>query len=391
MEVKKRYKYLDIIIVAFLLLTSGYLGIRSISHITIPLFIMSIFIFSLHKCKLDSSTVIASILFAILLLIQKLKWGGSIGNVLNIELQIISFGLLAICVRKTFITLFPRAVYIISLISLFFYLIDQIGGHSVLLAIAQNFPLHLENQNDTMDGYSFLLYVVDAGGGIRNSGPFFEPGRYAVVLCIAISLNLLLGKKYFCKENVVLLLTLLTTLSVSGFSTLIIVSIVYLISSDNKHKTVYLLLLIISAIFVIPFLENADFFGGKIADNLDKIDDSNSRFGALVYLWWQIIESPIVGYGPVIYLIEQFDTANVSSPNGWGELMRFWGIPMFILFITSYCRFADANQYYGLKNRLLAVMGIVIVAFSQSVMTTPLYYVMMFIGFSSFSFNNKII
>ena len=389
MGIKKQYKHLDVIIVVFLLLTSGYLGIGSVSNITIPLFFMSIFVFYLHKCKLDGSTITAFILFVILLLIQRLNWGGSIGNVLNIELQVISFGLMAVCVKKTFITLFPKAVYIISLISLFFYLIDHIGGHSVLLAIAQNFPLHLENQNDTMDGYSFLLYVVDAGGGIRNCGPFFEPGRYSVVLCIAISLNLLSGKKYFCIENAVLLLALITTLSASGFSTLMVVSIVYLISSDNKNKLVYTLILIIVAIFIVPYLESADFFGVKIADNMNKIDDSNSRFGAMLYLWGQILESPLVGYGPTIHLIEQFDTANVSSPNGWGELMRFWGIPMFIVFIISYCRFADANQCYGLKNRLLAVMGIVVVAFSQSVMLTPLYYVMMFIGFSSFSLGKQ--
>lgn len=386
---RKEFDFSDIVIVVFLVVTSGYLGIGSVTGITIPMFLLSALLFFYKKGKLGRSSIALLIVFSLLLIVQRSIWGGSIGNILSVELQLISFALLASCIEKSFAKLFPRVVCVIAAISLFFYVIDHLGGHGILLSIAKSFPIHLENQNDTMDGYSFLLYVVDADGSFRNCGPFFEPGRYIVVLLIAFSINLIRKETIFDIENSVLLISILTTVSLSGIATLLVILAVFLIKKE-KRKPWVVILLLLAAIFVLyPVLSQSEYFGGKLLDNYEKLDDSNSRFGALLYLWSQVIDSPIVGYGPAIFIFDEFEVLEVSSPNGWGELMRYWGIPMSIFCFVLLYRCAKTLTIENLGGKTVFLLASILVAFSQSVMMTPLYYVLYFLGVHSFQINSR--
>ena len=385
----EKYNFVDIVVVIFLVMTSGYLGIGSINPITIPLFFISTCLFFLKHVKLGKGSVILLIVFMFLLFLQKYRWGGSLGNILNIELQLISYAFLASCIESSFSKLFPKIVCVIAAISLFFYIVDHIGGHGILLSIAQNFPINLENQNDTMDGYSFLLYVVDAGGGLRNCGPFFEPGRYIVVLLIAFAINLINKNTLINLENGILLVSILTTISLSGIATLFVVLAVYFLKKEKKNSWVVVVLFILAILVLYPTLSQSDYFGGKLADNYENMDDSNSRFGAMIYLWSQVLESPFVGYGPAIYVFDEFEVNGISSPNGWGELMRYWGIPMAVFCFFMLYRSAKTMQIESGGGCLIFLLASAMVAFPQSVMTCPLYYVLFFLGCKSFGSFHK--
>ena len=377
----RNYTFIDVIIVVFLIVTSGYLGVGSITNITIPLFVISVLLFVYHKEKLSNLTIGVLVLFFFLMLLQRLKWAGSIGNVMNVELQLISYALLASCVSRSFLRLFPKMVFVIAAISMFFYIIDHAGGHGVLLYIAKNFPIRLENQNDTMDAYSFLLYVVDADAGIRNCGPFFEPGRYAVVLVIAYTLNLVKNQSLFGRDNVVILLALISTVSLSGLATLFVVLSVFLFTRKNKAMLGFVPILLLIIVYLFPLFMQSDYFGGKLMTNYETNDNSNSRFGAFVYLWLQTLQSPFVGYGPSIFLLEDFDVFNVSSPNGIGELLRYWGIPMTVFYLVLLYRSGKTmGLAFARGGQLMVFLSIVLVSFSQSVTLTPLYYTFIFLG-----------
>ncbi len=381
---RKNIYIIDILVVIFLVMTSGYLGIGSITPITIPLFITSFFLFFIKHGKLGSATIILLIVLMVLLILQSYRWGGSWGNIMNIELQLFSFAFLASCIKSSFSSYFPKVVCVIAAISLFFYVVDHIGGHGILLSIAQNFPINLENQNDTMDGYSFLLYVVDAGGGLRNSGPFFEPGRYVVVLIIAFAINLVKKQKILDAENGVLLLSVFTTISLSGIASLLAIIAVFLFNREKRNSWIMVLLFIGAIAVLVPEFMQSEYFGGKLTDNYDKIDDSNSRFGAMVYLWAQVMDSPLFGYGPAMFVIDEFETIGISSPNGWGELMRYWGIPMSVFcFVLLYWSAKTMGVERG-SGRVIFLLASAMVAFPQSVMTCPLYYVLFFLGCKSF-------
>ena len=381
---RKEYDFGDLVIVIFLIVTSGYLGIGSETSFTIPMFLISSLLFFYKKGNLGRSSIILLIVFSLLLVVQRSIWGGSIGNILSVVLQLISYALLSSCIEKSFAKLFPRVVCVIAAISLFFYVIDHLGGHGILLSIAKSFPINLENQNDTMDGYSFLLYVVDADGSFRNCGPFFEPGRYIVVLLIAFSINLIRKETIFDLENSILLISILTTVSLSGIATLLTILAVFLIKKEKKKPWVIVLLAFVAIVFIYPTLIQSDFFGGKLLDNYEKIDDSNSRFGALLYLWSQVLDSPIVGYGPAIFVFDKFEVLGVSSPNGWGELMRYWGIPMAIFCFVLLYRCAKTLNIESYGGKTVFLLASIMVAFPQSVMMTPLYYVLYFLGARSF-------
>lgn len=386
---KMDYTLSDLVIVFFLILFSGYMGIGSVTPITIPLFIISVILFLFKRCKLGWGEIVLLILFFILLLFQRAIWGGSMGNVYNTGLQLISFALLAACVEKSFLRLFPKVIFWIAGISLFFYVVDQLGGHSLLLATAKSFPITLENQNTTRDAYSFLFYTVDVVQSFRNSGPFFEPGRYVVVLLIAIAMNFEQNKKINDIENIVLIVSVLTTLSLSGIATLFVVWIISITKKGAKKILLLFPIIIIIFILAFPYISQSEYFGEKLLDNYEKIDDPNSRFGALLYLWSQVLDSPFVGYGPTIYITDEFDALEVSSPNGWGELMRYWGIPMsFIYFILLYK--SSITVFHKIRGgNWPFFIASIMVAFPQSVMMTPLYYVLLFLGAQSYKLNRN--
>lgn len=386
---QKRNRVIEVLIVIFLIMTSGYMGIGSVTSITIPMFCISFVLFFIHKERITISMVLLLTVFFILLCFQRKVWGGSMGNILAVEIQLVSFSLLASCVYKSFHKLFPQVIIVVSAISLFFWIFDRMGAHDVLLNLGRNFPIDLENQNDTMDGYSFLLYAVN-DSDYRNPGPFFEPGRFIVSLVPALAMNLSNEKSLFKKGNIILLLSILSTFSTTGYSiTMIIIALFLLYNKKNKKYS--FILLVLAGIIFLPSILRLDFMAEKVMDQVQDIDNSNSRFGALVYLWLQVLESPWFGYGPAIQQIWHMSSeVHISSPNGWGELMRYWGIPFSFVFCVLLFLFSRSSAENGNKFFAWSIfLAILLVAFPQSVMQTPLYYVFAFSGFLSFS-NNKL-
>ena len=121
--------------------------------------------------------------------------------------------------------------------------------------------------------YSFL---VGLGSQIemgirRNIGFTWEPGKFACWVLIGLFINLIRHKFIFFpykknKNFYILFITLLTTLSTTGYS---IIAILILFVLINKKSTSLKLLIIASTAIIIPYILRLSFMSEKIIGLMD--------------------------------------------------------------------------------------------------------------------------
>ena len=235
---------------------------------------------------------------------------------------------------------------------------------------------------------SFSLYIFsipqDFEGLMRNSGPFWEPGRFTIYITLALAINLFYFKeKITSKKSLVLLLTNLTTFSTTGYVATAVLFVGYIFFSNIKKSYKFILSVILLA--VVYYVGQLDFMTEKIAEQ--SADDSTwSRFGAIAYHWNQITQSPIIGFGP--FLSNVFGDELLSSPNGLTDLMRYYGIPLSIVF---YCLlYRGTKVYVGNSHKganVCVFVSLLLLCFSQTITYSPFFMVLYFFAFNTCTYD----
>ena len=214
--------------------------------------------------------------------------------------------------------LFPIYEHIMvafSAISLIFW------GISVVLPASEAF---FRLFPETANGNNFLyLYnwtdpakIQVYGSLVRNQGCSWEPGRFAIMLIPAILINLSRNGIKFSdnKRIIILLTTLLSTMSTTGYSIACLLYLIFLFSDVNSKR-------ILSFGFILLplsiFLFSLDFMGNKIQDRAnfegltrermeginynakvhgDEYYTSLDRFESAYFEWINFQQEPILGY-----------------------------------------------------------------------------------------------
>lgn len=330
-------------------------------------------------------------LFAIVTVAQMVIFDGVFTSIAAPILSIVSIALIATIVRSNFSHIFVRIVAVFALLSLVFWIIDLFPeGHNILLEIAKELPqLGAENFENTEgcawvanQNYTLYFYSVSESVGqfdlfARNPGPFYEPGRFTIVLTMAMAI-ILFGREY--KNNkflfYVILAANISTFSATGYFSMLILFVCFSISNyqENISKAIITSFIII---IVAYYVFQTSFVSEKILEALATTDEANTRFGAMIYHWSQIVQSPFIGFG--IYLESALGETELS-PCGTTEMMRHWGIPMFI-----FCVF----KLYGSAKSLLKndkflsfafALIMLTLAYTQTIMDAPLFYLFYLLG-----------
>ena len=114
----------------------------------------------------------------------------------------------------------------------------------------------------------------------RNSGFAWEPGGFAVYLCLAIFVNLFItnSNNKFNSHFWILLVALVSTQSTTGYSIFLIIILFYYLNKRADTMVVVIPLLLFAAIFIfsLPFMSKKI---GTVAKETDDID----------YIVWQSI------------------------------------------------------------------------------------------------------
>jgi len=301
-------------------------------------------------------------------------------------LRLFTIYLIAKIINRNFIVISINTIYFIAVYSLFFYLLINIKYTNTLLyQLSDNFT-NLGSRPETVKDWSnFIIYnlTIKPEGFLlyRNSGPFREPGLFAIFLNIAFFFNLLRTNKVLGKVNIVLIISILSTFSTNGIIVLLIIIIIYF--QFNKSVNRYLrFFYLISLLFFVPLIYNLPFMGDKIEEQFSQKDLSYSRFGA-IYTHFKILEDfPLTGlpYKEQVY----FDYSDDVSPNGITEILIRYGY--LVGFFYYFLLFRACKSIVGLlgyrKLSFVLFLVMILLLFSQTIGNNPIYWLFIFMQFS---------
>lgn len=244
-------------------------------------------------------------------------------------------------------------------------------------------------------------------GILRNAGCSWEPGRFAIMITLAIYCNLCNNGIKF-KQNIniwILLITLITTQSTTGYCTCLVLYCIFLIRRFNLKYITITILFILSTIYTIFQI---DFIGNKITTKVKEAKDVSrleenfawqetiykkgehsyaiDRLDAMVFEWMNLKNDPILGYGRNTehsYFYKNLST-NCSLANGLMVTFSMYGIILgFLFFLTLFISSKKAahDSNYG---RLLALFILLCFsAISYTILSIPIFTTFWFYGLFS--------
>lgn len=341
---------------------------------------LSFVLFIIRRRELNVKVLIFFIVLLIWCIFQIITGQSEKSAVMNFYLRFIIYMFAAFSIND-FERIFVKIIYVFACISIPMWIISNYvpGGYRLLTS---TFPqisiggLGLDPELSANPGISIGFYYVSTGS--RNSGPFWEPGMFAVFLNIAYVFQLLMTRRPFDKISIVLLLALFSTFSTTGYIAGFVILTWYFIFMDFKPRS----LLLLPAIgFGISIFLSSDFGLEKINDIAGR-KETDSRFSAILYHISLLRDCWLQGRG--------FNSGGhelLMSPNGMSLVFLFWGIPFAIyyygLLITTSIKIAKelAPKYY-VKGLLIVLLTLLIVIFSQDVSTRHFYYFLIMYGFT---------
>ena len=355
-----------------------------VKEISFSILLLLYFIF-FYKQKFYISKVdyIFFITFSLILIFHYFRFGdivllGSIG--FCVTFLIAFYNIKAI---KNFTEIYVNIMTVLSLISLFFYFFYYFFNFKIGIQISEisthNFLYHYKNEDLSQ---------------VRNSGPFWEPGAFSGYLILALFFILRdLRNKKTLVTSCILIATILTTRSTTGYIALAVIMLIYLIqegyfkfSKTNFLRSFFFIFLFYLATYY-TFTE-VQFLRDKILLQNELVfyeirNFQSTRLGNFYYDLEFIKQSPFFGISANIDIRSIFDTnaADITSGQGnslSGFTVRF-GIIGLLTLIIIFC-------YYSYKKNKSIVLSfnylilICILLFSQKYLNFPLFYTLFFIN-----------
>ena len=250
---------------------------------------------------------------------------------------------------ETFLFKYSNIVYLISIVSLFFWFFGSILEIIPSTAIIPN-AWGKEKFIPTYYGIYFETQSIEATEGaslmVRNSGIFNEGPMYNMILCIAISIELFVRKKIKPLRLCTLLITDITVLSTTGFLLLLLIFAIK--AFELSHAKYGLQILLLSPIILIMVFITLS----VILDNKknSSAKSYNNRGDDIVKCVEVGLEHPILGVG--VFFKGEEDSSDSKSfgfsnstfavfAHGGFYFLVLYLFPLFIVPIIIYCRNRD--------------------------------------------------
>ena len=303
---------------------------------------------------------------------------------------------------------FPRiyinVIYVICIISLCFYIPEQLF-QAVGLDFASLFTpiVHLVANvflYSTAEDLHILIYNFESPSEYHtNAGIFWESGAFAGYILLAL---IFLGlkkdsyeKRFYMTRLYVMLITLLTTRSTMGY---LVCSVVLMIHYRPGKRTVaanlgWLFIIIMASpllVYGAIRIWNLDFMGQKINHQYETAVSQSgnnwqmTRFGNLLWDWKYIKRRPIFGWGlhpKTRYALDPKDTfMSEGQGNGLSGFVHgfgFLGLGVFVAAAWKGLHILSGNNFF---RSFLASAAILLMLNGESFLSFPLFLGLMFLG-----------
>ena len=380
----ERSKYLKYFLFLYILAISSFeYFFRASNEATYLLFPFVAFGFYYYNKKINVLFIKIILAFLVAFFLQSILYGSPIYFVITLFFRFLTIYFSVSIIGKNFVKIFIQTIKIFSIISLIFYGLQHFNFIlNFLLSFSENFTNLNSDISILADRPNFIIYTIqtltqDNSTFYRNSGPFFEPGLFAVFLNIVLALNLAKSRSVFNKTNILFIVVLITTFSTMGYIVLFMNLTLFGIYSKSI-KLKYRILLVCLLVLSIPTLISISFIGDKMQDQFNDSDVSYSRFGAAVVHWNIIKDYPITGlpYDETTYS----KYADNISPNGITEIfLRFGVIAGFIYYVFLFKASSKMIKMFGNKKKGLGLFLVLTpVLFSETQGNKPIYWAIIF-------------
>lgn len=297
--------------------------------------------------------------------------------------------------RVNFFRIYEVTMVYLAMIGLVIWVVQIVLGGDNLFNYFNKIPSIEEFSNVSGNGLNAILYSVQPTTMSlqfdflppRNCGFAWEPGGFAVMLALAIFINLFFydssgaGNMRFW----ILLSALITSQSTTGYTILLVILAFYFYNKQKKLIVVLwpLVLALIILVFSLPFMSDKIVNLLDETANIDYIVEMSigreesiqpQRFASFVISFRDFIDNPILGLGGVNEARWTFKIgANVSSITGIGNLLAQYGLVGFLFFIFSSLGSSGfyAKQFKFSGKFLFAVI-IVFISISYGIILLPL-------------------
>lgn len=301
--------------------------------------------------------------------------------------------------------LFERILYFLAIIGLFAWILQIVMGGDTLYGYFARIPGIHEFSHVTGGGLNLLFYSVQPTSfslmynnlPARNCGFAWEPGGFAVYICLAIFINLFFDKsgKGSKRRLWVLLIALLTTQSTTGFIIFIIIGLFYYLNENLKKILLVLPIIILGIVLILslPFMAEKIVSLAQDVNEVDAIVASGygretsvtpQRFASFLIAFKDFYLNPILGTGG--FKGESWTSkigVNISTISGIGNLLSYFGLVGFLFFmIVSYKTSVLYAKHFGCNGRILFFLIILTISVSYGILFMPL--IMCFWIFSLF-------
>lgn len=297
---------------------------------------------------------------------------------------------IACIIYKRFIIIYQNVIYWIALMSLIIYivctLIPSIKEYLIYNVAPIFTSLNASTAVQEGGGINILIYnfqtrnVLESVGLMRNCGPFWEPGMYAVFLSMGLFLNLFVNKCSRKQFNLILIISLISTFSTGGYISLLTILLFYILT---KHNSIIKLIGILTFIGLTLIIFRLDFIGEKINNQITsaEIGTDVSRFSAILTQFQMIKDSPIIGGMLISDYVDTDETTTLAS--GLFYVFVQYGIPVGIIFyILLYKSIRKLLSQYNSKKSIHICFFILllILSISQTIFSNNFFMGLLYAG-----------
>lgn len=282
-----------------------------------------------------------------------------------------------------------KSIYYISIISIILFSITRLLGFdffSTLFHIL--YPsIHRDNQIYSYGGFIYRFVPLHSD---RNCGPFGEPGQYQCILSVALYFTLfrasLFNPKNRIRYLVVFFITLITTLSTSGYIGMAILIICFSLHSskaiDKQVKYVFIAMTLGIILFISTTKLGNDFINTAVYDKIyenGQLDLSNKSGGArtasIIGVLSTIYHHPITLFG-VGY--DELQKMGLEGCAGFLYLLLAIGVmPFFILFGFCFHQIFKYNK--GIWDIIVRILLVINMGLGQPhIMNFALFTMMLY-------------
>ena len=221
--------------------------------------------------------------------------------------------------------------------------------------------------------------ITSLAGMYRNSGYFYEPGVFAVVLSYSLIYYLFIKKSL--PKSILLTLIIMSTLSFSGLAILFLAWSIFLLKGRKFSGIALFLLIVVAFAYSLSSLDYLE----KMTTTSYELRSSDVGLSLGLYS-----EKPLFGWG--LLNDSEFMRANYSgfniergSSNAWMSLLYQGGTFLFV--IVSVLCFRAALAYPDWPTNLATLSWLLISLMSQNLLFS--YFIFTFIVFNNISPNLK--